>query len=256
MQNKTRISVVSYLNARPFVFGMEHQLANDEFIIEKDIPSTCASKLMGNQTDIGLIPVAMISSLKEAHLLTSYGIVADGKVDSVVLVSNSPLNEIKKIILDQESRTSVLLAKILAKELWNIQPEWINENAESSILQEEQYTAAVIIGDRALKHKSTFTYCYDLAACWKELTGLPFVFAAWVSNKLIDDGIIQKLESSFHYGVTHRVEIFPTLAIEYPEFNISQYLQKRILYKIDNKAREGLQLFLKKIKEISYTDAT
>ena len=96
---------------------MEHQLANDEFIIEKDIPSTCASKLMGNQTDIGLIPVAMILSLKEAHLLTSYGIVADGKVDSVVLVSYYPLTEIKKIVLDQESRTSVLLAKILAKEL-------------------------------------------------------------------------------------------------------------------------------------------
>ena len=214
MQNKTRISVVSYLNARPFVFGMEHQLTEDEFIIEKDIPSTCASKLMGNQTDIGLIPVAMISSLKEAHLITSYGIVADGKVDSVVLVSNSPLTEIKKIILDQESRTSVLLAKILAKELWNIHPEWINENAESSILQEEEFNAAVIIGDRALKHKSNFTYCYDLAACWKELTGLPFVFAAWVSNKLIDDLTLQKLESSFHYGVSHREEIFPILAIE------------------------------------------
>ncbi|MBK7682070.1 MAG: menaquinone biosynthesis protein [Bacteroidia bacterium] len=251
MQNKTRISVVSYLNARPFVFGMEHQLSDDEFIVEKDIPSTCATKLIGNQTDIGLIPVAMISSLKEAHLITSYGIVADGKVDSVVLVSHSPLSQIKKIVLDQESRTSVLLAKILAKELWNIHPAWIHENTESSILQEEEFTAAVIIGDRALKYKSTFPYCYDLAECWKELTGLPFVFAAWVSNKLIDDGIINKLETAFHYGVSHREEIFPILAAEYPEFNISQYLQKRILYKIDDQALEGLQLFLKKIKEIS-----
>ena len=250
MQNKTRISVVSYLNARPFVFGMEHQLSDDEFIIEKDIPTTCALKLIENQTDIGLIPVAMISSLKEAHLITSYGIVADGKVDSVVLVSNTPLSRIRKIVLDQESRTSVLLAKVLAKELWNIHPEWINENSESSILQDDEFTAAVIIGDRALKYKSTFPYCYDLAECWKELTGLPFVFAAWVSNKLIDDSISQKLESSFHYGVTHRKEIFSLLAAEYPEFNISQYLRERILYKIDSKAQEGLQLFLKKIVEI------
>ncbi|MBK9638438.1 MAG: hypothetical protein IPO63_11740 [Bacteroidetes bacterium] len=173
MQNKTRISVVSYLNARPFVFGMENQLLEDEFLIEKDIPSTCAHKLISNQTDIGLIPVAMISSLKESHLITSYGIVADGKVDSVVLVSNTPLSQIKKIVLDQESRTSVLLAKILAKELWGIHPEWINENKESAILQEEEFTAAVIIGDRALRYKSQFTYCYDLAECWKELTGLP-----------------------------------------------------------------------------------
>jgi chorismate dehydratase len=249
VQNKTRISVVSYLNARPFVYGMDHQLAKEEFIIEKDIPSTCANKLIANQTDIGLIPVAMISSLKEAHLITSYGIVADGKVDSVVLVSNTPLSQIKKIVLDQESRTSVLLAKILAKELWNIHPKWVNENSEISILQGEEFSAAVIIGDRALKYKTSFTYCYDLAECWKELTGLPFVFAAWVSNKLIDESIIQKLESSFQYGVTHREKIFPTLAKEYPEFNISQYLQHRILYKIEDKAREGLKIFLKKIQE-------
>ncbi|MFN0189682.1 MAG: menaquinone biosynthetic enzyme MqnA/MqnD family protein [Bacteroidia bacterium] len=250
MQNKTRISVVSYLNARPFVYGMDHQLAKEEFIIEKDIPSSCANKLIANQTDIGLIPVAMISSLKEAHLITSYGIVADGKVDSVVLVSNTPLPQIKKIVLDQESRTSVLLAKILAKELWNIHPEWTQEDIGSSILQEEEFTAAVIIGDRALKFKTMFNYCYDLAECWKELTGLPFVFAAWVSNKLMDEHIIQKLESSFHYGVTHREELFPSLAKEYPEFNISQYLQHRILYKIDDKAREGLNVYLEKIKEI------
>ncbi|MBK9638948.1 MAG: hypothetical protein IPO63_14520 [Bacteroidetes bacterium] len=139
-----------------------------------------------------------------------------------------------------------ITCKILAKELWGIHPEWINENKESAILQEEEFTAAVIIGDRALRYKSQFTYCYDLAECWKELTGLPFVFAAWVSNKIIDDRIIQKLESAFHYGVSHREDLFPILATEYPEFNISQYLHERILYKIDSKAQEGLQLFLKR----------
>jgi chorismate dehydratase len=250
VQSKTRISVVSYLNARPFIYGMEHLLPGDEFQIEKDIPSTCAQKLINHQADIGLIPVAMISSLAESHLITSFGILADGKVDSVILVSNTPIQEVKKIILDQESRTSVLLAKILAKEHWYIQPEWIQENEKSSILVAQEFTGAVIIGDRALTHRSRYKYCFDLAEEWKVLTGLPFVFATWVSNKILSDGIIQQLEESFEYGVSHRKNYFAQLEKEYPEINVAVYLQDRILYRMDAKAREGLQLFLEKIKQI------
>lgn len=251
MQSKIRISVVSYLNARPFIYGMEHHLSKDIFQIEKDIPSTCAQKLINHQTDIGLIPVAMISSLSESHLITSFGILADGKVDSVILISNTPLHEIKKIILDQESRTSVLLAKILAKEHWHIQPEWINENEESSLFPDSENTGAVIIGDRALTARLHYKYCYDLAEEWKSLTGLPFVFAAWVSNKIIAPEIIQQLEESFEYGVARRKIYFPQLETEYPEINVSTYLQDRILYRIDARAREGLQLFLEKTKMIN-----
>lgn len=250
MRSKTRISVVSYLNARPFIYGMEHHLAKDEFQIEKDIPSTCAQKLINRHTDIGLIPVAMISALAESHIITSFGILADGKVDSVILVSNTPLREIKKVILDKESRTSVLLAKILAKEHWHIQPEWINENEESSLLPENELTGAVIIGDRALTNRSQYKYCYDLAEEWKAYTGLPFVFAAWVSNKVLSPEIIQQLEASFDYGVTHRKNYFSQLETEYPEINVSTYLQDRILYRMDARAREGLQLFLEKIQKI------
>lgn len=250
MRSKTRISVVSYLNARPFIYGMEHHLSKDEFQIEKDIPSTCAQKLINRQTDIGLIPVAMISALSEPHLITSFGILADGKVDSVILVSNTPLREIKKVVLDKESRTSVLLAKILAKEHWHIQPEWINENEESSLLPENEFTGAVIIGDRALTNRSQYKYCYDLAEEWKALTGLPFVFAAWVSNKVLSPEIIQQLEASFDYGVIHRKNYFSQLETEYPEINVSTYLQDRILYRMDARAREGLQLFLEKIRKI------
>lgn len=250
MQSKTRISVVSYLNARPFIYGMEHHLSSDEFQIEKDIPSTCAEKLINHQTDIGLIPVAMISSLSEPHLITSFGILADGKVDSVVLVSNTPLSAIKKIILDHESRTSVLLAKILAKEHWHIHPEWISENKEGSLLPEHEFTGAVIIGDRALTNRSQYKYCYDLAEEWKALTGLPFVFATWVSNRILSPEIIQQLEEAFDFGVNHRKNYFTQLEIEYPGINVSNYLSDRILYRIDTKAKKGLQLFLEKIQKI------
>ncbi|MBK7965507.1 MAG: menaquinone biosynthesis protein [Bacteroidetes bacterium] len=250
MRSKTRISVVSYLNARPFIYGMEHHLSKDDFHIEKDIPSTCAQKLIDHKADIGLIPVAMISSLSESHLITSFGILADGKVDSVILVSNTPVGEIKKIILDQESRTSVLLAKIVAREFWHIQPEWVQENEESALLPDQEFTGAVIIGDRALLHRSHYKYCYDLAEEWKALTGLPFVFATWVSNRELSSKTLQQLESAFEYGVSHRKDYFSQLEIEYPEINVSHYLQDRILYRMDTRAQEGLELFLEKIQQI------
>lgn len=246
--HKTNISVVSYLNARPFLFGMKHILEENEFLIETDIPSICAQKLKLNQTDIGLIPVAMISSLKEAHLITSYGIFADGGVDSVVLVSNSPIQEINTIHLDKESRTSVLLARILAKELWGIQPLWIPELEEDHLLNLNRNEGAVIIGDRALRHKSNYNYCYDLAAGWKKLTGLPFVFAAWVSNKKISNHQLEKLENSFEYGTKNLSSIYPILEKEYPGIDIKTYLEERIKYKLDEAAHLGLRLFLEKIK--------
>jgi chorismate dehydratase len=83
-----RLSVVSYLNAKPFMRGLAQLSPDDKtFRIETDIPSVCAQKLIEDKTDIGLIPVAMIPRLQESHIITDYCIAADGAVDSVLLVS-------------------------------------------------------------------------------------------------------------------------------------------------------------------------
>ncbi len=145
--SKLKISVVSYLNSKPFIYGLEHSDLMNEIDLQLDIPSTCAQKLMDGIVDIGLVPVAIIPKLKEAHIISDYCIGAVGKVASVCLYSEVPLNEIKTILLDYQSRTSVTLVKVLAREHWKISPEWQNasENFENSV---SGTTAAVIIGDR------------------------------------------------------------------------------------------------------------
>ena len=95
----------------------------DELDLLIDYPANIARLLLTDEIDVGLVPVAIIPSLKEHHIIADYGIGCDGAVASVCLFSDVPLNEIKSILLDYQSRTSVALLKVLLKEHWKISPE-------------------------------------------------------------------------------------------------------------------------------------
>lgn len=249
-----RISVVSYLNSKPFLKGLEQEDVGEVFKVSTDIPSVCAQKLIENQADIGLIPVAMIQHLNEAHIISDFCIAADGKVASVLLVSNVPLPQIQQVILDLESRTSVMLARILCKEYWKIAPAFIPQTSQHNFSQPELIEAAVIIGDKALEHRSKYPYIYDLAEEWKTFTGLPFVFAAWVSNKIIAPSRIAALNQIFERGIKEIPAISRQLAERYPYVNVEHYLGQNIRYLLSTQERKGLQLFLEKLK--AYNEAT
>src|SRR5580765_7131161 len=147
--NKIKVSVVSYLNSAPFIYGINHSDVIKEIELSYDIPSQCAEKLINNQVDVGLVPVAIIPELKESYIISDYCIGAIGKVNSVLLLSEVPLQKIKIILLDYQSRTSVELIKIISKEHWHIHPEFKNadENYELGI---NENIAGLVIGDRAL----------------------------------------------------------------------------------------------------------
>ncbi len=248
-----RISVVSYLNAKPFMRGLEQSATDGIFETTSDIPSICAQKLLDDKADIGLIPVAMIPRLKESHIISDYCIAGDGKVESVLLVSQVPLEQIRSVVLDMESRTSVMLAKILCKEYWNLHPDFIPQTDEHHFSQPDKTGAAVMIGDKALEHRHRYTYVYDLAEAWKEFTGLPFVFAAWVSNKAIAPQRIAELNQIFERGIREISTIAKELADQYPYVNVDHYLTENIRYILSTRERKGLQLFLEKLKDFTST---
>lgn len=250
MENKVRISVVSYLNSTPFVKGLVNSPYKDLYQLSIDIPSLCAEKLLNDEVDIGLIPVAMISSIKESYILGKYCIAANGKVASVLIISNDPIENLTSIILDNESRTSVMLAKILATKYWKIVPEWVEEKGYN-LTNLPSNTGAVIIGNRALANKSGFKYCYDLADVWKTYTGLPFVFACWVANKKIDIQFEMKLNQIFEEGLLQREKLIIELKDQFPNVNIREYLFENINYDFTENAQMGMNLFLKLLKEVN-----
>ena len=104
-----KVSCVSYLNSQPFIYGLKNNSIINEIELSLDVPSVCAEKILSGKADIGLIPVAVIPQLKESHIISDYCIGADGKVETVLLLSDVPLEKIKSILLDYQSRTSVLL---------------------------------------------------------------------------------------------------------------------------------------------------
>ncbi|PKP34009.1 MAG: hypothetical protein CVT98_11120, partial [Bacteroidetes bacterium HGW-Bacteroidetes-15] len=151
-----KISAVSYANTYPFLYGLKKSSIIKKIDLSLDYPSDCAKKLINNQVDIGLVPVAIIPQLKEHYIISDYCIGAEGKVKSVLLLSDVPLHEIKTVLLDYQSKSSVNLTKVLAKHFWNIQPQWeeAKEGFETTI---NKTTAGVIIGDRTFNLSKNYS---------------------------------------------------------------------------------------------------
>lgn len=243
--NKIKISAVSYLNSTPFIYGINHSEIKNEIDLSLDIPAVCAQKLISGNVDIGLVPVAVMPELRKSYIITDYCIGAIGKVNSVLLLSNVPINEIKTILLDYQSRTSVKLCQLLCKEYWKVNPGFLstNENFENDILGN---TAAVVIGDRALLLRDKFKYAYDLSQAWYDMTALPFVFACWVANKKIEADFISLFNNALKNGVQH----IDNVILEENELALSteekrKYLKNNISFDLDADKRKGLDLFFK-----------
>jgi chorismate dehydratase len=248
--NKTRISAVAYLNSKPFIYGLEHSGLMDQIDLQLDIPSECARKLIDGRVDIGLIPVAVLPLLKEKYIISDYCIGAVGKVASVMLYSDVPLTEIKSVLLDYQSRTSVTLVQVLAQNYWKIRPEWIP--AEKDYENQVSWNrAAVIIGDRTFGLEGRYKYAYDLAEEWQKFTGLPFVFACWTSNKPLPEDFIREFNAALKQGLDKRNELIPILEKE-GKYNtdIGVYLRKSISYDYDKDKKQALELFLSYLSKL------
>lgn len=225
---------------------------NQDFLsqvdLQKDIPSVCAQKLLNNEVDLGLVPVAIIPKLKEVHIISDYCIGAIGKVKSVLLVSDVPLEKIENIYLDYHSRTSVRLCQLLAKEFWKIKPNYLKAEAgfETEI---NNKTAGVIIGDRTFHLPKQFEYIYDLSEEWMKWQNLPFVFATWVSNKKLPDSFIELFNQVIGNGVTHIENAVAKYQVNFiPRQKQIDYLTNDISYPFDQNKRKGLSLFLDHIR--------
>lgn len=242
-----KISAVSYLNTKPFLHGLELSSVKNKIRLSMDTPAVCAQKLLNNEADIGLVPVAVIPQLQHPQIVSPFCIGADGNVKTVCLFSNVPLEEINTVYLDYQSRTSVLLVQLLMREYWKMEVAFLPalEGFEKSI---KNNIAAVIIGDRAIEHLGKHRFEYDLSAAWKQHTGLPFVFAAWVSNKQIDNDFLDEFNAALQIGLSTRNQIVDVYtAYNSPYFDVKEYWNQNVQFDLDEPKKKALELFLKKL---------
>jgi chorismate dehydratase len=246
--NKIKIAAVSYLNTKPFLYGLEKSEIKNQIDLQTFIPSVCAKKLVDGEVDLGLIPVAAIPQLNDHYIVSDYCIGAVGAVNSVLILSDVPIKEITTLYLDYQSRTSVVLAQVLLKNYWKKEVQLLPAQTgfESKIART---TAGVVIGDRALILKENYNYVYDLAEVWFEFTKLPFVFACWVANKKLAIEFINEFNAACKFGIEHINELTEQLKSEndfYPE--TKNYLTHFISYTFDEEKQKGLALFQEYLK--------
>lgn len=246
MERKWRIGAVSYLNTRPLLYGIEQSGLMPQIELIKAYPALIARDLMDGKIDMGLVPVAVIPLLKEAHLVSKYCIGAESAVASVCLFSDVPMEQIEHVYLDYQSRTSVKLAKILLQQFWKKDVNFIKAD-EGYIHQINGTSAGVIIGDRALLARSSFKYVYDLAEAWIEHTGLPFVFATWIANKPIPADFIKAFDLANEYGLNHIEDVIALINDASSGYDLYTYFTKNISYDFNEQKKKGLALFLKSL---------
>jgi chorismate dehydratase len=246
-----KISIVNYSNTLPFKWALRNSPILKEIDLQEDIPSICAQKLKFNQVDLALVPVALIPELTSYNIESRFCIGADGAVDSVKLYSEVPLQNIKKVVLDYQSRSSITLTRVLFKNFWKKEVEFIDAGPgfEENI---SGNSAAVVIGDRTFALNGRFSHEFDLAAEWKKFTGLPFVFAAWVSVQKLDADFMKRFDETLAYGLAHIEQAVDSSPIHssITRPKILDYLHNKIDYGFDENKKKALQLFLQYIRDL------
>ena len=242
MMMRSRIIALSYLNTIPFIYGIEHA----DVALHADLilspPRNCAASLRNGEADIALIPVAAIPTIPDIRIITPYCIGASNSVRTVVLASNTPISQIDTIYLDSHSLTSVGLVRVLSSRWWHVSPEW-RAMEDFSVLDDPQdRTGYLMIGDKVFTHENNFRYYYDLADQWREMTGLSFVFAAWVARKCVPEERVAELTSALRYGVGHISQAISCYHYDDKPYAYD-YLTKNIDYRFDEEKHRALKLY-------------
>lgn len=250
---KHTLALVSYLNTRPFIDGLNHVFSNGEVTLNLLPPAECPTQLASGVSDMALVPVGSLIDFEGLALLKDHCIGADGAVDSVYVFSQVPIQEAEIVLLDSHSRTSNGLTRILMKSHWRHQPQFsMPEERDFSLIQGK--TAGVAIGDQAYKIKDQFQYVYDLSEVWKDYTGLPFVFAVWAYRpEFWTQTELAKVHTALEWGRANRKSAAARWGKDFgyslPE--AEQYLCHSIQYELDHAKHQALERYFKELKELS-----
>ena len=239
-----RLGAVSYLNSRPLIQDLSELLPGST--IELDYPSHLADALAENMLDVALIPSIEYFRGSNYKIISNACVAARGEVMSVKLYCRVHPGKVRRMALDEGSRTSATLSKVILAERYGAFPECEPLSMES-MTTDSSADAVLLIGDRAMHTpKESFVEVIDLGQMWYEWTGLPFVFAMWVAHNDADiRGVAAALNEARDRGMAAVEQIAatdgPRLGI--PVANALHYLTRNLHYHLTSAERSGLQLF-------------
>ena len=248
-----RLAAVSFLNTRPITYGIEHGLVGQgRFELKYDLPSRCASALAAGDADLGLIPIASYGAAsRELRLVPGIAIASRGPVRTVLLVGEVPWAEMDTILLDEASRTSRMLVRLLGRER-GFSPRYEAAEHDRIAGQVGGRRGGLMIGDLCFAAGERFPYVYDLGAEWTARFGLPFVYAAWAGRPdALTPSDVALLQESLARGLANREAIACAWAESYGPAQITaetclRYLTQNIHYQLGASELGGATAFLER----------
>src|SRR5947207_1700751 len=242
-----RIAASSYLNTAPLVWSFIHGTQRDAVDLFTDTaPARCAEMLARGEVDAALVPVIEYQRLAGVSIVPDVCVGSRSAVRSVVLATRrNNLKKVTRVALDDSSRTSVALVKIIFREFLGFEPEWQTSPPDLAAMLAHS-DAALIIGDPAMKIPRDQFQVFDLATLWHNYTGFGFVFAMWMARAndadrvraidfaaARDEGLANLDKIAAQYQ--NQAELSPQ--------EIKEYLTQNIAFKLDDEMQKGLNVF-------------
>lgn len=242
-----RIAASSYLNTAPLIWSFidgprQHAV---ELFTDK-APARCAEMLSAGEVDAALVPVIEYQRITDIAIVPDVCVGSRSAVRSVVIASkHDDLKTVRRVALDDSSRTSAALVKIIFREFLGFEPEWETSSPELALMLDSN-DAALIIGDPAMKIPRDKFHVFDLATLWHDYTGFGFVFAMWMTGTNRAEKVRSvDFKAARDEGLAHLDEIAagyedkPTLSPD----EIKDYLTRNIAFQMDENMMKGMELY-------------
>lgn len=254
---KTRIGVVSYLNAVPLWYSLQN---DPEVEVIPDTPAQLVDLMHRGRLDVGLVPVVEALRNDKLSFFGDLGVAADGQVESVGLFTRKEPEKIRTVALTETSRTSVALTKIVLHE-HGADATYIDAPVDSENLKERTEDAVLLIGDQCLRARRTDTdrVFVDLAAEWRVLTDLPFVFAVWAGPKeVLTETLHRQLVRAYEEsrGISHDLIRHAAMDTGWSEADLAHYLDEVIVHRLTTECLKGLLEFARRASALGLVPST
>ena len=244
----TRLGVVSFLNTRPIIRGLE---AQDDLQLQQAVPSQLVNQVVDRRVDVGMCSsIDYLRSPVPLKLLKVAPLTSDGQTLTVRVFSTRPLSDSTHVYCDVDSHTSVALLRILMRDSWNVNPDIVDFDARTP--RDDWPDTVMLIGDKVVHQaptQSTHPYQVDLGEAWKQMTDLPFVFALWMARADACDQMLGHVSRTLAASLAANLKDLESLILEeakphgWPESLATRYLNGLIRYELGPRELEGLRTF-------------
>ncbi|MCZ6834989.1 MAG: menaquinone biosynthesis protein [Planctomycetota bacterium] len=255
-----RLGVVSFVNTLPLIDGLE-QLR--DVSLKYTVPSLLIDQLMADEVDVALCSSIDYVKATIPMVILPVGLLGcDGPTLTVRLYAQCPLDQIESVYCDTDSHTSLALMQILFHERTGRTPELIAYNAREHVAQNrpiENPQALLLIGDKVVTDSPPavrYPHQMDLGEAWKELTGLPFVFAVWMAKRGTDQARLRTAAYALDHQRRHNRERLDIIIQRracrqgWPRDLAAEYLKRCITYDFTNEHMSALEVFYSKAHEL------